>query len=87
MPDYKAFYPVESTPRTETDPAKLWRWYIQLTQDEAAFRTAKSDLKLRPIDDLPGVKNVVQKNQGPRTPAPTTAAKTEGGTAELGLAP
>jgi transposase len=34
---------------TETDPAKLWRWYIQLTQAEAAFRTAKSDLKLRPI--------------------------------------
>lgn len=34
---------------TETDPAKLWRWYIQLTQAEAAFRTAKSDLRLRPI--------------------------------------
>lgn len=34
---------------TETDPAQLWRWYIQLTQAEAAFRTAKSDLKLRPI--------------------------------------
>jgi transposase len=34
---------------TETDPARLWRWYIQLTQAEAAFRTAKSDLKLRPI--------------------------------------
>jgi transposase len=34
---------------TETDPAKLWRWYIQLTEAEAAFRTAKSDLKLRPI--------------------------------------
>lgn len=34
---------------TETDPAKLWRWYIQLTQAEAAFRTAKSDLKLRPV--------------------------------------
>jgi transposase len=34
---------------TETDPAKLWRWYIQLTQAEAAFRTAKSDLGLRPI--------------------------------------
>ena len=33
----------------ETDPAKLWRWYIQLTQAEAAFRTAKSDLGLRPI--------------------------------------
>jgi transposase len=34
---------------TEKDPAQLWRWYIQLTQAEAAFRTAKSDLKLRPI--------------------------------------
>jgi len=34
---------------TETDPAKLWRWYIQLTQAEAAFRTAKSDIGLRPI--------------------------------------
>jgi len=33
----------------ETDPAKLWRWYIQLTQAEAAFRTAKSDIGLRPI--------------------------------------
>jgi len=34
---------------TEKDPATLWRWYIQLTQAEAAFRTAKSDLGLRPI--------------------------------------
>ncbi len=34
---------------TETDPAKLWRWYIQLTQAEAAFRTSKSDIGLRPI--------------------------------------
>jgi transposase len=34
---------------TETDPAKLWRWYIQLTQAESAFRTAKSDVVLRPI--------------------------------------
>ena len=34
---------------TETDPAKLWRWYIQLTQAEAAFRTAKSDIGLRPV--------------------------------------
>ena len=33
----------------ETDPALLWRWYIQLTQAEAAFRTAKSDLGLRPV--------------------------------------
>lgn len=31
------------------DPAQLWRWYIQLTQAEAAFRTTKSDLHLRPI--------------------------------------
>jgi transposase len=34
---------------TETDPAQLWRWYIQLSQAEAAFRTAKSDIGLRPI--------------------------------------
>jgi transposase len=33
----------------ETDPALLWRWYIQLTQAEAAFRTAKSDLGMRPL--------------------------------------
>ncbi|MEN9637277.1 MAG: hypothetical protein RL077_5681 [Verrucomicrobiota bacterium] len=33
----------------ETDPAQLWRWYLQLVQAEAAFRTAKSDLGLRPI--------------------------------------
>ena len=33
----------------ETDPVLLWKWYIQLTQAEAAFRTAKSDLGLRPI--------------------------------------
>ncbi len=34
---------------TERDPAQLWRWYIQLTQAEAAFRIAKSDLGLRPV--------------------------------------
>ncbi len=34
---------------TETDPAKLWRWCLQLTQAEAAFRTAKSDIGLRPL--------------------------------------
>ncbi len=32
-----------------TDAAQLWRWYIQLTQAEAAFRTGKSDLALRPV--------------------------------------
>ena len=31
------------------DPVELWRWYIQLTQAEAAFRTGKTDLLLRPI--------------------------------------
>jgi len=31
------------------DPAALWRWYIQLTQAEAAFRVEKSDLGLRPV--------------------------------------
>ena len=34
---------------TQTDPALIWRWYIQLTQAEAAFRTSKSDIGLRPI--------------------------------------
>lgn len=34
---------------TEQDPAKLWEWYLQLQQAESAFRTAKSDLNLRPI--------------------------------------
>ena len=32
-----------------TDPAAIWKWYIQLVAAEAAFRTAKSDLGLRPI--------------------------------------
>jgi transposase len=34
---------------TETDPAKLWRWYMQLSQAEDAFRISKSDLSLRPV--------------------------------------
>jgi transposase len=34
---------------TEKDPAQLWRWYIQLTQAEDAFRISKSDLHLRPV--------------------------------------
>jgi len=33
----------------EKDPAKLWRWYMQLSQAEDAFRTGKSDLNLRPV--------------------------------------
>lgn len=31
------------------EPAALWRWYVQLTQAEAAFRVDKSDLGLRPV--------------------------------------
>jgi transposase len=31
------------------DPAKVWQWYMQLQQAEAAFRCAKGDLGLRPL--------------------------------------
>ena len=34
---------------TETDPVKLWNYYLQLVQVEEAFRTLKSDLAIRPI--------------------------------------
>jgi len=34
---------------SEQDPAKLWRWYIQLTQAEESFRISKGDLGLRPV--------------------------------------
>jgi transposase len=34
---------------TETDPAKLWKWYIQLTEAEWAFRIHKDELEIRPI--------------------------------------
>jgi transposase len=34
---------------TETDPVKLWNYYLQLGQVEEAFRTLKSDLSIRPI--------------------------------------
>lgn len=34
---------------TEKDPVQLWRWYMQLTQAEDAFRISKSDLNLRPV--------------------------------------
>jgi transposase len=33
----------------EEDPAVLWERYVQLTQIEAAFRSLKSDLGIRPI--------------------------------------
>lgn len=31
------------------EPARLWQWYIQLTQAEAAFRLTKGELGLRPV--------------------------------------
>jgi transposase len=34
---------------TGEDPAVLWTRYVQLTQIEAAFRSLKSDLRIRPI--------------------------------------
>lgn len=34
---------------TAEDPAVLWTRYVQLTQIEAAFRSLKSDLRIRPI--------------------------------------
>ena len=34
---------------TEKGPARLWRWYLQLSQAEDAFRISKSDLSLRPV--------------------------------------
>ena len=34
---------------TEKDPTQLWKWYIQLSQAEDAFRISKSDLSLRPV--------------------------------------
>jgi transposase len=32
-----------------TDPAELWRYYIQLTEIEQAFKELKGDLAIRPI--------------------------------------
>lgn len=37
------------TNMNEKSPEKLWKTYIQLTDAEAAFRTIKSDLAIRPI--------------------------------------
>ena len=34
---------------TASDPAQLWRYYIQLTQVEEAFKNLKGDLAIRPI--------------------------------------
>lgn len=34
---------------TSSDPAELWRYYLQLTQVEEAFKNLKGDLAIRPI--------------------------------------
>jgi len=34
---------------TETDPARLWEFYLQLVEVEAAFKDRKGDLAVRPI--------------------------------------
>src|SRR5437870_8655421 len=34
---------------TESDPAKLWQFYQQLVEVEAAFKTLKGDLAIRPV--------------------------------------
>ena len=34
---------------TATDPAKVWEFYLQLVQVEAAFKNLKGDLAIRPI--------------------------------------
>lgn len=34
---------------TATDPAKLWEFYLQLVEVEAAFKNLKSDLAIRPV--------------------------------------
>ena len=34
---------------TETDPAKLWEFYLRLVEIEAAFKNLKGDLAVRPI--------------------------------------
>ena len=34
---------------TETDPAKLWEYYVQLVAVEEAFRNLKGDLAIRPV--------------------------------------
>jgi len=33
----------------ESDPAKLWQYYLQLTEIEQAFKELKNDLSIRPI--------------------------------------
>ena len=41
-------YLLRSNLNTE-EPAKLWEYYIQLTEIEQAFKELKSDLSIRPI--------------------------------------
>jgi transposase len=42
-------YLLRSNITTQRSPEELWRFYIQLTEVEAAFKSLKDDLALRPI--------------------------------------
>ena len=38
---------------TDSDPAKLWAFYLQLTEVEQAFKELKGDLAIRPTSSSP----------------------------------
>jgi transposase len=46
---------------TDTDPAKLWEYYLQLTEVEQAFKELKGDLALRPIHHQPELRSWSRK--------------------------
>ena len=43
------FWYLDANFKSETDPEKLWSYYLQLTEVEAAFKNLKGDLSIRPI--------------------------------------
>jgi hypothetical protein len=49
---------------TDTDPAKLWKFCLQLPEVEAAFKDWKWDLVIRPI-------HLKTKSGWRRTPSPS----------------
>jgi hypothetical protein len=63
---------------TGEDPAVLWERYVQLTQIEAAFKTMKSELGLRPIY-LAG-ERLCGDGKGPAVPLLGSLAGAQSGT-------
>jgi hypothetical protein len=62
---------------TESDPAKLWEYYLQLVAVEEAFKTLKGDLAIRPIyhqheDRVKGLRWPLAFVRGPRLESPLT---------------